>query len=198
MCIKFCTQSKQIIRLLTGQMLLFQGRMQTGGQQIIIRNSCKPHNLISAEIDKDQSKKSECKKPQGQSTKMKVRKNLVPRPAKVAWERGYNTTVSPLQLPRPFGQCVCHCDLLLQQQGSLRSVSDSTHNLVFQQVSRPPCSTCSSLGRRREWLSCFVRHGFLPLPAEIHGQQWLQSAPAGRRGVCTTVRMACQGLRGTR
>ena len=50
-----------------------------------------------------EQKKSECKKPQGQSTKMKIRKSLVPRPAKVAWERDYNTTVSPLQPPRPFG-----------------------------------------------------------------------------------------------
>ena len=45
---------------------------------------------------------------QGQSTKMKIGKmkigkSLVPRPAKVAWERDYNTMVSLLQLPRPFG-----------------------------------------------------------------------------------------------
>ena len=56
-----------------------------------------------AENNKDPSKKFRVQETtQGQSTKMKIRKCLVPRPAKVAWERDYNTTVSLLQLPRPF------------------------------------------------------------------------------------------------
>ena len=45
--------------------------------------------------------KNQSARNQGQSTKTKVRKSLVPRPAKVAWEQDYNTTVSLLQLPRP-------------------------------------------------------------------------------------------------
>ena len=57
-----------------------------------------------AENNKDPSKKFRVQETtrQGQSTKMKIGKILVPRPAKVAWERDYNTTVSLLQLPRPF------------------------------------------------------------------------------------------------
>ena len=54
-----------------------------------------------AEDNKDHEKHKTTR--QGQSTKMKIGKSLVPRPAKVVWERDYNTTVSLLQLPRPFG-----------------------------------------------------------------------------------------------
>ena len=55
-----------------------------------------------AEDNKDHEKHKTTRQ-EGQSTKMKIGKSLVPRPAKVAWERDYNTTVSLLQLPRPFG-----------------------------------------------------------------------------------------------
>ena len=76
-------------------------------KQAVSKSSAAVRALIAkrcAENNKDPSKKFRVQETtQGQSTKMKIRKCLVPRPAKVAWERDYNTTVSLLQLPRPFG-----------------------------------------------------------------------------------------------
>ena len=62
--------------------------MQTDGSKLLSAVhalTAKVHDLICAEIDKDQSKISDDKN-QGQSTKMKIRKSLAPRSDKVAWE----------------------------------------------------------------------------------------------------------------
>lgn len=60
--------------------------------------------LHSARIRND---KIRVQKNQGQTTKMKIRKILVPRPAKVAWERDYNngqsfTAATSIRLVQPL------------------------------------------------------------------------------------------------
>ena len=98
--------TKHLYMVINAALIVFHSRMQTDGWQIIIGSSYfdrkAPALDLRTKSPRSEQKKIKSAKNQGQSTKMKIRKCLVPRPAKVAWERDYNTTVSLLQLLRPF------------------------------------------------------------------------------------------------